>query len=76
MSRTQDQLSINRFETVMAIRRFVLSGRNIECACRDCDICLATFKRWSYRYDTFGIKGLRDMPRSGRPSKSVKQVSE
>jgi transposase len=68
---TQSQKAIKRFETVMWAKGAMNRGVHIANAARDAGVARSTLQRWMDRYATEGIKGLRDLPRSGRPAKLV-----
>ena len=49
-------------------------GLSITDTARELNCCTATVNRWSKRYLTSGLSGLKDAPRSGQPTKITPEV--
>jgi len=64
-SRVEEARSVERARIVLAR----LEGKEIQQVARELRVSIPTVTRWSERFAMFGLKGLRDAPRSGKPPK-------
>lgn len=51
----------------MMVKGLMAGGMKIVPACREAGISRASFDRWTPRFESGGVDGLADLPRSGRP---------
>lgn len=56
-----------RAKKYMQVKGLMAGGMAIVPACREAGISRASFDRWGVRFESGGVDGLEDLPRSGRP---------
>lgn len=56
-----------RARKYMMVKGLMAGGMKIVPACREAGISRASFDRWTPRFESGGVDGLADLPRSGRP---------
>ena len=64
-SRTEEAHTVERARIILAC----LEGKEIQQVARELGVSLATVSKWRQRFSLWGLRGLRDQPRSGKPIK-------
>jgi len=64
-SRVEEACSVERARIVLAR----LQGKEIQQVAQELRVSVPTVTKWSERFSLWGLKGLRDQPRSGKPPK-------
>src|ERR1700680_5169234 len=62
-SRTEEAYTVERAR----IMRAGLEGKEIQQIARELGVSLATVSKWRRRFALWGLRGLRDQPRPGKP---------
>ena len=62
-SRTAEAHAVERARIILAC----LEGKEIQQVARELAVSLATVSKWRQRYSLWGLRGLRDQPRPGKP---------
>src|SRR5580765_1311616 len=62
-SRTAEAHAVERARIILAC----LEGKEIQQVAVDLGVSLATVSKWRQRFSLWGLRGLRDQPRSGKP---------
>lgn len=62
-SRTAEAHAVERARIILAC----LEGKEIQQVARELGVSLATVSKWRQRFSLWGLRGLRDQPRSGKP---------
>ena len=62
-SRTAEAHTVERARIILAC----LEGKQIQQVAGDLRVSLATVSKWRQRFSLWGLRGLRDQPRSGKP---------
>src|SRR5260370_41555222 len=63
--RTAEAHAVERARIVLAC----LEGKEIQQVARELGVSLATVSKWRQRFSLWGLRGLRDRPRPGKPVK-------
>src|ERR1700719_2914491 len=64
-SRTAEAHAVERARIILAC----LDGKEIQQVARELSVSLATVSKWRQRFSLWGLRGLRDQPRPGKPVK-------
>src|ERR1700694_6223815 len=64
-SRTAEAQTVERARIILAC----LEGKEIQQVARELGVSLATVSKWRQRFSLWGMRGLRDQPRPGKPVK-------
>src|ERR1700694_5056466 len=64
-SRTAEAHAVERARIILAC----LEGKEIQQVARELRLSLATVSKWRQRFSLWGLRGLRDQPRPGKPVK-------
>ena len=62
-SRTAEAHAVERARIILAC----LEGKEIQQVARELGVSLATVSKWRQRFSLWGLRGLRDQPRPGKP---------
>ena len=62
-SRTAEAHAVERARIILAC----LDGKEIQQVARELGVCVATVSKWRQRFSLWGLRGLRDQPRPGKP---------
>jgi transposase len=62
-SRTEEARSVERARIILAC----LEGKEIQQVARELGVSIPTVSKWRKRFALWGLRGLRDEPRSGKP---------
>ena len=62
-SRTAEAYTVERARIILAC----LEGKQIQQVARELGVSLATVSKWRRRFSLWGLRGLRDQPRPGKP---------
>ncbi len=62
-SRTEEARAVERARIILAR----LDGKEIQQVARDLGVSVPTVTKWCKRFSLWGLRGLRDDPRSGKP---------
>src|SRR5260370_2339584 len=62
-SRTAEAHAVERARIILAC----LEGKEIQQVARELGVSLATVSKWRQRFALWGLRGLRDQPRPGKP---------
>jgi len=62
-SRTAEAYTVERGRIILAC----LEGKQIQQVARELGVSLATVSKWRRRFSLWGLRGLRDQPRPGKP---------
>src|ERR1700693_3800507 len=62
-SRIEEARSVERARIILAC----LDGKEIQQIARELGVSLATVSKWRRRFALWGLRGLRDQPRPGKP---------
>src|SRR5215831_5182003 len=62
-SRTAEAHAVERARIILAC----LEGKEIQQVARELRVSLATVSKWRQRFSLWGLRGLRDRPRPGKP---------
>src|SRR6266446_8921369 len=62
-SRTAEAYAVERARIILAC----LEGKEIQQVARELGVSLATVSKWRQRFSLWGLRGLRDQPRPGKP---------
>jgi len=65
-----------RAKKYMQVKGAMAGGTPILTACTEAGISRASYDRWRERFESGGVYGLEDLPRSGRPPRVVLQKDE
>src|SRR5258708_10775090 len=71
-SRTAEAHAVERARIVLAC----VEGKEIQQVARELGVSLATVSKWRQRFSLWGLRGLRDRPRPGKPVKYDAAVSQ
>ena len=64
-SRTEEVRAVERARIILAC----LEGKEIQQVAREMKVSILTVTKWRRRFAQFGLEGLRDRPRPGKPAK-------
>src|ERR1700676_5051895 len=64
-SRTAEAHAVERARIILACQQ----GKEIQQVARELGVSLATVSKWRQRFSLWGLRGLRDQPRPGKPVK-------
>jgi len=62
-SRTVESRAVERARIILAS----LEGKEMQQVARELRVSVLTVSKWRRRFSLFGLRGLRDQPRSGKP---------
>src|SRR5215469_3962333 len=62
-SRTAEAHAVERARIILAC----LDGKEIQQVARELGVCVATVSKWRQHFSLWGLRGLRDQPRPGKP---------
>jgi transposase len=63
-NRTAEARMVERARIILAC----LEGKQIQQVARDLKVSVPSVSKWRRRFSLFGLRGLRDLPRSGKPA--------
>ena len=59
----QEDIAVERARIILAC----LEGKEIQQVARELDVSIPTVTKWRQRFSLWGLRGLRDQPRPGKP---------
>src|SRR6202167_6112021 len=62
-SRIEEERAVERARIILAC----LEGKEIQQVAREVDVSISTGTKWRRRFAVWGVRGLRDLPRPGKP---------